>query len=399
MLKSLRLVGRIAALMYFLFGLSSSYAGQLEVVSVTSSGFGTNAAAATVDAVRNGVASVNGESIASSQRLTSSSISSTDQQTQKSRTINDDIQETTHGVVKSWRTISTVSVDGGFQSTVQVGVVVLRQSAQLDRIKLAVVPSHTPTDELTGTLVDDITANLVESRKFAILDRQQNEAIGRQLAKIRSGTEIEDLARLSSGVAPDDLAIVTINSAPMQSGATQVRGEIQVIDYSSRQVKFAEQKSFTVKSSDTFPIHNRLAAMAKTLSRDLLQTIYPPLVVGDDSGVLTIAQGSNYFNVGDKCSIKEVDGALRDPYTKEFLGYKSADVGTATITYTDSRISQATLDTQQTLDTHKVAARKYQVWRIAASADDMFKSMSADMGMAAGPKKAKERSEQSESDY
>ena len=94
MLKNLRLVGRIAALMYFLFGLSGSYAGQLEVVSVTSSGFGANTAAATVDAVRNGVASVNGESMASSQHLASTSISSTDQQTQKSKTIDDDIQQT-----------------------------------------------------------------------------------------------------------------------------------------------------------------------------------------------------------------------------------------------------------------------------------------------------------------
>ena len=94
MLKNLRLVGRIAALMYFLFGLSSSYAGQLEVVSMTSSGFGANTAAATVDAVRNGVASVNGESMASSQHLASTSISSTDQQTQKSKTIDDDIQQT-----------------------------------------------------------------------------------------------------------------------------------------------------------------------------------------------------------------------------------------------------------------------------------------------------------------
>lgn len=38
-------------------------AGQLDVVSVTATGFGSSAAAATVDAVRNGVASVNGERI------------------------------------------------------------------------------------------------------------------------------------------------------------------------------------------------------------------------------------------------------------------------------------------------------------------------------------------------
>jgi hypothetical protein len=399
MLRNLRFIVLATVLMYCLSGCLRARAGELDVVSVTSTGFGANASAATVDAVRNSVASVNGESIASSEQLKTTETSSTDQQTQKSRTIDDDIQRTTHGVVKSWQPISTVSVDGGFQSTVKVNVVVLRQSAQLKRIKLAVVPSHSPADDTTDALVDGIAANLVESRKFAILDRRQNEAIARQLASIRSSSEIQDLARVSTGVAPDYLVIVTTDSPPMQGGAAQVQGEVQVIDYSSRQIKFAEQKSFAVKNSDTFPIAKRLASMSKTLSRDLLQAIYPPLIVGDDGGVLTIAQGSNYFNVGDKCSIREVDGALIDPYTKEPLGSKSTEVGTATITYVDPRISQATLNSQQPLDPRKVAARKYQIWRIAASADDLFKSMSAEMGMSASPKETKAPTEQSDSDY
>lgn len=386
--------------MWLLVRLSNLYAAQLDIVPVTSTGFGANAAFATVDAVRNGVASVNGESIESSEHLNRSSTSSTGQQTQNSRTIDDDIQRATHGVVKSWRTISTVSVDGGFQSTVQVNVVVLRQSEQLKRIRIAVVPAHAPADEITGALVDDITANLVESRKFAILDQQQNEAIGRELTKIRSDGQIEDLARLTpAGVAPEYLAIVTTHSSLTQGGANQVNGELQVIDYSSRQIKFAERKSFTIKNADTFPTSKRVAAMSQTLARDLLQTIYPPLVVGDDSGVLTIAQGWNYFRVGDKCSVMVVDGALRDPYTKEFLGYKSVDAGTATITYTDSRISQARIDGQDPLDPAKVAGRKYQVWRIAASADEVFKSMSTDMGINGSTVDHGQHNQSIDSDY
>lgn len=140
-------------------------AGQLDVVSVTATGFGSSAAAATVDAVRNGVASVNGERIESTERVRKSSTSATGAETQSSRTIDEDIRRTTNGVVKSWRALSTQPSEGGFQATVQIGVVVLRQSEQMKRIKIAVVPSHGQADSNTAALVDGITTDLVESRK------------------------------------------------------------------------------------------------------------------------------------------------------------------------------------------------------------------------------------------
>ncbi len=383
-----------------LAGAPELHAGQLDVVSVTATGFGSSAAAATVDAVRNGVASVNGERIESTERVTKSSTSTTGAETQSSRTIDEDIRRTTNGVVKSWRALSTQPSEGGYQATVQIGVVVLRQSEQMKRIKIAVVPSHGQADANTAALVDGITTDLVESRKFAILDRQQKEAIEAQMAQIRAGTQIEDFARLSSGVAPDFLAVVTTGTrAGSEEGETQLRAQLQVIDYSSRQIKFAEQKSITIKVGDKFPTSKRLLGVAHTLSGDLLQSIYPPLVVGNDNGTLTIAEGSSYFKVGDKCSVRLVESALKDPYTREFLGYKSSEVGTATITYSDARISQATLDNPQPLDAGKLAARKYQAWRVAASANDIFNSMQADMGGGAEKAHAGGESHSIESDY
>ncbi|WP_159834718.1 hypothetical protein [Burkholderia sp. 8Y] len=390
----------LAAFACFFGAAHGAHAGQLEVVSVTATGFGSSAASATVDAVRNGVASVNGERIESTERLTKSSTSSTGAATQSSRSIDEDIRRTTNGVVKSWRALSTQPADGGYQATVQVGVAVLKQSEQMKRIKIAVVPSHGQADASTAAIVDAITTDLVESRKFAILDRQQKEAIEAQMAQIRAGTQIEDFARLSSGVAPDFLAIVTTRTnAGSGEGTTQIRAQLQVIDYSSRQIKFAEQKSINVKGNDRLPAVKRLLGVAHALSGDLLQSIYPPLVVGNDNGTLTIAEGSSYFKVGDKCAVRLIESTLKDPYTKEFLGYKSSEVGTATITYSDARISQATLDHSQPLDAGTVAARKYQAWRVAASANDLFNSLAADMGGRPAPGHAQAESHSIESDY
>src|SRR3984893_8001127 len=85
-----------------LAGAPEPRAGQIDIVSVTATGFGSSAASATVDAVRNGVASVNGERIESTERVRKSSTSSTGVEAQSSRTIDDDIRRPTNSVVKSW---------------------------------------------------------------------------------------------------------------------------------------------------------------------------------------------------------------------------------------------------------------------------------------------------------
>jgi len=79
-------------------------AQQITIVSVTANGFGKTEAEAMTSAVINGVAQVNGEAIASSMRVKSTSTSS-DAGTSGERTIEKDIARRTQGVVKSWRKI------------------------------------------------------------------------------------------------------------------------------------------------------------------------------------------------------------------------------------------------------------------------------------------------------
>lgn len=361
----------LAALMV----LTSFYAmgGQINTVSVTSKGFGVSEPEATTEAVINGIAQVNGESIASSMRMKKNAVSASGQATKAERTIDSDLSRRTQGVVRSWKKVSSSSTAEGYTVTVVVDVVVMKRSDQLKRLKLAIVSSHPNANEQTQRLVDELTGLLTSSRKFAVLDRRQGEAIQQQLDRIKSGGgSIEDRARLSAEVAPDFIAVTSLNM--VASGGKQLaEATIEIIDYSSRQVKFHEKKTLPISSSEQTVVNKRIRALSKSLFRSVMETVYPPIIVGkSDDGLVTIAQGSDFFNTGDKCVVKEIIGTLKDPHTKEFLGYNLSEVGTAEIVYTDKRLSQAKLSSGTMLISEKIADKKYFVARTGESTEDVM---------------------------
>jgi hypothetical protein len=346
-------------------------AAQLNTVSVTAKGFGISESEAISDAVINAVAQVNGETVASTMRVQKQTTSSTNEATNASRSIEKDISRKTQGVVKSWRKISVTPSAGGYSATVAANLVVLKRSEQLKRRRLAVTASG--GDSYTLKLVESVTENLTSSRKFAILDRRQGDLIQSQLEKIKRGGSIEDKVRLSGEVAPDFIAVTTL---VMTSSDERQKAEatLEVIDYTSRQVKFFEKKSLTIASRDPIVINKRLQVLGKMLSRAVIETVYPPMIVGvSDDGLITIAQGSDFFSVGDKCVIKEFSGNIKDPYTKEFLGHNLKEIGVAEVVSTNKRLSQATLKPGLVLTPEMIAEKRYLVTRKTESAEDVLK--------------------------
>ena len=366
-------------------------AQQITIVSVTANGFGKTEAEAMTSAVINGVAQVNGEAIASSMRVKSTSTSS-DAGTSGERTIEKDIARRTQGVVKSWRKISLEPASGGgFSASAAVSVAVLNRSEQLKRLKLAVVPSRSGDPKYTAALAEEIVQQLTTSRKFAIMDRKNNEAIADQMQRIaRGGGAIEDRVRLISEVAPDFLAIVTTELLGGSSGRQSLVGRLEIVDYATRQVKFSEKKSFPLRAGDDASNARRVCMLSKGLSRAVIQTVYPPTVVGFDDNEITIAQGSDFFSMGDKLVVKRMGNALRDPHSGEFLSFDHADIGRAEVTYVDARITKAKLTGQVPIEQKQVLNKKYQVWRAGESGGDFFASLEGNSpgGGAASGKKA-----------
>lgn len=382
-------------LLILLFAAINSNAAQIAVVSVTASGIGQNEPEAISNAVKNGIAQVNGESVASSIKIKKSVQSNSNSNTQSSRTIESELENKTKGVVKSWKKISLVNSNQSVIATVLVQVYVLQKSEQLKRTKIAVVSHQLKTDETTLYLIDGLINSLTSSRKFAVIDRKNNDAINAELNNLKNNSNnLEDQVRVGANVAPDFIAIADSKMMQDKNNQIIIEATLEVVDYSTRQVKFSEKKTSKLKTNDQANLVKQTNLLGRQLSRVIIDTLYPPLVIGAFEDEVTISQGSDFFSIGDKCVIKERRNALRDPNTKEFLGYETVDIGNAEIVYSDKRLSKAKLKTQLNLDLQKVAEKKYQIWRDGQSTSDLFKDFTKDMEQSLSTK-----SELIEDDY
>ena len=380
-------VCRLSLALTLLIVSNHAAAQKITIVTVNAQGYGATKAEALADAVVNGIAQVNGEAVASSMKMQTKDFASSDGTETSSRSIEESISRKTKGVVRSWRQIELVgSGAGDYNASVEVNVVVLQKSVQLNRIKIAVVPPSGDRTEATRALNEELTNLLTSSRKFAIMDRRNEGAIASQLDRIREGGSIEDQVRLTGEVAPD---VIAVTGARITSGSGSKRyaeATLEIIDYASRQVKFAAKKRLPLKAGNDTSNRRRIAMLAKGLSRAVIETMYPPTIVGVGDGFVTIAQGSDFFAVGDKLVVKRMGAALKDPHTDEFLGYDQSDIGTAVVVFVDKRISRAKVDGTPVFDSMGIVNRAYQVARTGQSSGNFFAELTAP-GTGPGTKK------------
>ena len=352
----------MAALLLWSSGLV--HAQKIEFVNVTATGHGATAAQAVLDALTQAIAQVNGESIASDVRLRVHSVTQ-DGQRRSEKRFDKEISRETDGVVRSWREIrSTMGAAGVHEAVVEAAVVVLTRSPQLERMKVAVVPRFADPPSTTTTLVGELTSLLTSSRKFAVMDRRNQSAVQAQLERIRSGGTREDQVRRAAEVAPDVIAVVDTKVFRSGLGRQTLEARLEIVDYATRQIKFSEVKRLPVDLEDPRATSARIRILARGLSRALLDTVYPPLIVGADGLYVTIAQGSDYFSVGDRLVVRRLGAAIRDPHTGEFLGFEHVDLGEAEIVYTDKRVSKGQLVSPIDIDVEGIAAKAYRVSRL-----------------------------------
>ncbi len=351
-----------------LWGSGLVHAQKIEFVNVTATGHGATAAQAVTDALTQAVSQVNGESIASEVRLRVQNVTHDGQRSSDKR-FEREISRETDGIVRAWREIRrTVNAIGVHEAVVDATVVVLARSPQLERMKVAVVPRLVEPHASTVALVGELTSLLTSSRKFAVMDRRNESAVRAQLERIRSGGAREDQVRRTAEVAPDVIAVVDTQVIRGAPGRQTLEARLEVIDYATRQIKFSEVRRLPVDLEDQRATSSRIRILARGLSRALLDTVYPPLIVGADGLYVTIAQGSDYFSVGDRLVVRRLGPPIRDPHTGEVLGFEHVDLGEAEIVYTDKRISKGRLVSAIDIGVEGIAAKAYRVSRVGPGA-------------------------------
>ena len=317
-------------------------AQQVVIVPVRSYGNGETEASAIKDAIVQAIGQVTGERITASSTVQTSSRENNKGLSEHSASVSARIDSLIKGVVKSSTTVSVEKdpATGIYRAAVDVRVASFKGSAQLDRIKLALVMGSQPlpaaltnnAQAFTQALINGVSDKFVTSAKFAVLDRGQQAATQQEFSRITSGSAgVENYVRLQSKAIADFLVIMDISEftvTPNALGRQRVKAgaRAMVYDYTSGQIRqvVSTQSSKLMRDNAVAGVATEMGA---ELAEKILDNVFPPLVLGFENNTVSVNAGNGQFEVGDVVRLLRRGAALKDPYTKEMLGYAETEVG------------------------------------------------------------------------
>ena len=266
-----------------------------------------------------------------------------------SRDFQQNVQTYTNGVVSQYEILETghSTLTGNVTVKIKATIPFYAAGPQINRLRLAVVPltlsdsirDRAAASQFAHNWMNATEEGLVQSRRFAMLDRSFTEATNNELSQYTNGQfSNSELARLGQKAGTDylvtgELRTYAINDksfvnpltgerVPRSSTSTEI--SLRIIDVATSQVKFA--KSY---------------GESKAAVIDVINAIYPMAIVSVSDGAVVIGAGGDQIKVGDKFRVISLGQELKDPYTNESLGRQETAVGEIEITDVESKMSQA----------------------------------------------------------
>jgi len=346
---------------------------------VEASGLGKNSGEAVTNALVEAVGMVNGRSIESRTSLNNIEVSSFTNGKEdyvSSEAFKSAVKSATKGTVSEYEVLSSEQIDGIFHVKVRASVAKLKLSASANRKRIAVFPLRMGSknfrvgdavgnkERISRLLSQGISTNLVQSRRFTVLDR---EYIVEQLAEkaniILGDVKNEEMARLGQELIADMILVGTIEDFGVESKSIRMQLSNRVVttqtafvnfgyrllDVATKQIKFADVMELKLDPSELQAgsggqgsLESAICRLAsEKISVKILESIYPVVIVSARGKYLTLGQGGNNIQKGDKMEIFYYGDPILDPYTKESLGREEIPIGFIEISRVNSKTSTA----------------------------------------------------------
>lgn len=365
----------------FSFLISTAMA-QIVYVDVEASGSGVKLNDAVNDAISEAIGRVNGKSIETQSQLKFVEYSKVENGKDEyfaSEDYQQAISTATKGVVKSYDVLEQSKDELGLWTvSVRVKVSKYNRSKTADRKRLAIMPLRLSDKQffIDGEAIDksqinrilgqNLVTQLVQSRKFTVLDREFiQETLGEKSMITDVNVPVEEMAKLGQELVADYIIVGVLENMDfktskikMQSSdrvITSRNGTIEIsyriIDVATKQIKFSDFARINVsdadirKIDDSFNLSNIDSAMtmvaADKIGKKVLNAIYPMLVVSVRNNSVTLNQGGEMIKTGDQYEVFEFGEKMIDPYTKESLGRQENYCALIEITRVTSKMSEA----------------------------------------------------------
>lgn len=361
----------------FLIAIFTVYlSANVEVMKVEARGLGNTLQQAIDRALTEAMGRVNGVSIDSQSLLSTSekTVSKNDSADYLgSEEYKQQISSKTKGAVQSYEIIETGKNELGIFATLSVSVLKFKPSAASNRKRIAVLPLvarqsccrvgqiNINEQPLSEELSAAISAYLVQTRKFTVLDRAYEGLAGSERGRLSSeNVPITELAKLGQELVADYVLVGTINNvilreqerklATVDKVIKSVFGSVamnyRIIDVPTGQVLFAETFNYTIPSGGIKSIEDPVNAafQAIELTSDkigikILEAIYPFVIESIEGDRVVVGIGGDVMEVGRQFRLIQYGDKLKDSYTKESLGKKETVIGMVEITEVTPKMS------------------------------------------------------------
>ncbi|WP_298722205.1 CsgG/HfaB family protein [uncultured Oceanisphaera sp.] len=324
-----------------------------DVTPVQVSGFGVTEQLAVENALVEAVRQVNGVDINSSQQV-EQLLHKKNGETESLTHTQRDGRMAAKGMVDSYQMLSQQCDDAGCRVELHVNVLRYKPAGRSadSRRKLAVLPfkgSH------GATFSRDLQDLYTQSRRFAVLDREQDQAYQRERQLWESdNTALTEKARMGQVLGLDYMVVGKVEKAGTRrwSESVALTGEVnhyarsalkvryQIIEVPTRQVKWSDTVSLSAKNGNLNGLINQAVTR---IFQESMENIYPLRVIGVTGNRVIINQGGKTLKNGSYFTVYSLGEKLVDPYTGEVLGQDEAAIGKIRITTVKPKMAYARL--------------------------------------------------------
>ena len=332
-----------------------------ETVTVDAQGVGISREEAVANALMSAVEQVSGVKIEGGSVMQKELVASSNAQGQ-TVALNElqqaEVKRQANGIVKNYTVQSVDDSSTPNQVRAVLSVSIERYAAPglptQDRRRIyTVLPidQSKKAGENAALLMDKINAYLVQSRRFAVLDRGNIGTYEKEMAILKGDdVPLSETVRIGQVIGSDYIVIPKIRKFEQletrqtiqTTGQTVVRRstllnvDYVLVDVATRQIRWTG----SINKQDQSSPEASILATADELGESILNSIYPLRVVQvTDGGTVVINQGGDTLKVGQLLSVQELGEAITDPYTKEPLGRVETPVAQIRIERIDPKLS------------------------------------------------------------
>lgn len=340
----------LAALLPLLF---LSGMAQANVTPVQVTGHGVTEQLAVENALIEAVRQVNGVDINSSQQV-EQLLHKKNGETESLTHTQRDGRMAAKGMVDSYQMLSQHCDETGCRVELHVNVLRYKPAGMSadSRRKLAVLPFKGRHGVTFSRELQDL---YTQSRRFAVLDREQDQAYQQERQLWESDdTALTEKARMGQVLGLDYMLVGKVENASTRrwSETVAMTGEVnhyarsalkvryQIIEVPTRQVKWSDTVSLSASNGNLNGLINQAV---KKIFQESMDNIYPLRVISVTGDRIIINQGGKTLKSGSYFTVYSLGEKLVDPYTGEVLGQDEEAIGKIRITTVKPKMAYATL--------------------------------------------------------